>query len=144
LEGLAKKAALRRARELASRSWRTVIGVAALQFCIPMVVGALLGALLSGGPKNTHGGVVFTFHQLPALLAPLANIVITPLTSIMMALLYLKLRQMGGESLGETLAQFELPEDTRSLWQQRMRTRLTVHSTSQNRSGSVMKKSTTA
>src|SRR5579885_1296364 len=94
LEGLAKKAALRRARELASRSWRTVIGVAALQFCIPMVVGALLGALLSGGPKNTHGGVVFTFHQLPALLAPLANIVITPLTSIMMALLYLKLRQM--------------------------------------------------
>jgi serine/threonine protein kinase len=143
LEGLSKKAALRRASELAARSWRTVVGVAALQICIPMLVGGVVGAISGSGPKNTHGAVVITVNQLPAILSPLANIIITPLTSIMMALLYLKLRQMGGESLGETLAQFETPEDTRSLWQQRMRTRLTVQSTSQNRSGSVMKNRTT-
>jgi serine/threonine protein kinase len=137
LEGLSRKAALRRARELASRSWRTVIGVAALQMCIPMLVGAVVGAISGGESKSTHGAVVVTVRQLPALVSPLANIVITPLTSIMMALLYLKLRQMGGESLGETLEQFETPEDTRSRWQQRMRTRLTVQGTSQNRAGSV-------
>jgi hypothetical protein len=139
LEGLSRKAALRRARGLASRSWRTVIGVAALQICIPMLVGAIVGAISGGESKSTHGAVVVTVtvHQLPALVTPLAHIVITPLTSIMMALLYLKLRQMGGESLGETLEQFETPEDTRSRWQQRMRTRLTVQGTSPNRAGSV-------
>jgi serine/threonine protein kinase len=143
LEGLSKKAALRRARELASRSWRTVIKVAALQICIPMLVGIILGAIAGSESKSTHGAVVLTAHLLPALISPFANIVITPLTSIMMALLYLKLRQMGGESLGETLAQFETPADTRSLWQQRMRTRLTVQSTSHERSGSVVKNRTT-
>ena len=143
LEGLSKKAALRRARELAGRSWRTVIKVAALQICIPMLVGIIIGSISGGGPKSTHGAVVVTVQHLPAFIAPLANIVITPLTSIMMALLYLKLRQMGGESLGETLAQFETPADTRSLWQQRMRTRLTVHGTSQNRSGPVVENRTT-
>jgi hypothetical protein len=129
LEGLMKKAALRRARELASRSWRTVIGVAALQICIPMIVGALIGAISGGAKASTHGSIVFSIRHLPAYLAPLANIVITPLTSIMMALLYLKLRQMGGESLSETLAQFETDEDTRSEWQQRMRSRLTMPTT---------------
>ena len=135
MEGLSKKAARRRARRLASRSWRTVIGVAALQICIPMIVSAITGALSGSTSGNTHGTVVVTvvtLRQLPGLLAPLANIIIVPLTSIMMALLYLKLRQMGGESLGETLAQFETAEETRSQWQRRMRTRLTVH-TSQNR-----------
>jgi serine/threonine protein kinase len=38
MEGLEKKAAMRRARELAGRSWRTVIIVSMLQFVIPMTV----------------------------------------------------------------------------------------------------------
>src|SRR6476620_9285472 len=37
IEGLEKKAALRRSRELGSRSWRTLIIVSILQFLIPMV-----------------------------------------------------------------------------------------------------------
>jgi serine/threonine protein kinase len=128
MEGLEKKAARRRAVELARRSWRTVIAVAALQLAIPMVVGALAGALAGGNaPANTHGGMSVSVRNLPGLLSPLANIIIVPLTSIMLALLYLKMRQMGGESLGETLEQFETVEPVRSRWQQRMRTRLTVH-----------------
>jgi serine/threonine protein kinase len=128
MEGLQGKAARLRARELARRSWRTVIAVAALQLCIPMVVAALVGALSGGSPPaNTHGEVEVSMRSLPGLLSPLANIVIIPLTSIMMALLYLKMRQMGGESMGETLAQFETVEPVRSRWQQRMRTRLTVN-----------------
>jgi serine/threonine protein kinase len=128
MEGLEKKAARRRAVELARRSWRTVIAVAALQLVIPMVVGALAGALAGGNAQaSTHGEVQVSVRNLPGLLSPLANIIIVPLTSIMLALLYLKMRQMGGESLGETLEQFETVEPVRSRWQQRMRTRLTVH-----------------
>ena len=128
MEGLEGKAARRRARELAGRSWRTVIAVAALQLCIPFVVGAVAGALAGGkAAANTNGEVVVSIRNLPGLLAPLANLVVVPLTSIMMALLYLKMRQMGGESLGETLTQFETVEPVRSRWQQRMRTRLTLN-----------------
>jgi hypothetical protein len=64
-------------------------------------------------------------RSLSSLITPLANVIVVPLTSIMMALLYLKMRQMGGESFAETLAQFETVEPVRSRWQQRMR--LTVH-----------------
>ncbi|HEX8118797.1 MAG TPA: protein kinase, partial [Pyrinomonadaceae bacterium] len=127
LEGLEGKAARLRARALAGRSWRTVIALAALQFCIPLVIGMVTGALAGNQQGNTHGEVVFNVRSLSSLIAPLANIVVVPLTSITMALLYLKLRQMGGESFAETVTQFETVEPVRSRWQQRMRTRLTVH-----------------
>jgi serine/threonine protein kinase len=67
-----------------------------------------------------------------AHLISLSNIFIVPLISITVALLYLKLRQMGGETMRETLAQFEEAEPPRSRWQQLMRERLTAR-TSQNR-----------
>jgi serine/threonine protein kinase len=127
MEGLEKKAARRRAVELARRSWRTVISVAALQLAIPMLVGAVAGAIAGGQSQDTHGAVVMSVRSVSGLVAPLANVIIVPLTSIMLALLYLKMRQMGGESLGETLEQFETVEPIRSRWQQRMRTRLTVN-----------------
>jgi hypothetical protein len=44
------------------------------------------------------------------------------------ALLYLKMRKLGGESLAETWAQMEEVDDRRTQWQQRMRTGLTMHS----------------
>src|SRR6185503_7607947 len=43
VEGLQGKAAMRRARELASRSWKTVIVVAILQFLLPAVIGSFVG-----------------------------------------------------------------------------------------------------
>jgi hypothetical protein len=52
------------------------------------------------------------------------------------ALLYLKMRQFGGETLNDVMAQLEEEKGARSNWQQRMRTRLMVSSpsyTSQNR-----------
>ena len=81
-------------------------------------------SILSGG---TGGEVSVRARSLPGLLAPHANLVVIPLTSFRMALLYLKMRQMGGESLGETLSQFETVEPVRSRRQQRMRTRLAVN-----------------
>ncbi|HLL74907.1 MAG TPA: protein kinase [Pyrinomonadaceae bacterium] len=56
----------------------------------------------------------------------LLNIIVVPLISITTALLYLRLRLMGGETMRDTLAQFEEFEPPRTRWQQRMRERLTA------------------
>jgi len=56
----------------------------------------------------------------------LTNIFIVPLISIVPALLYMKMRQLGGEALSTALAQIEEVDQDRSEWQQRMRTRLTL------------------
>lgn len=124
VEGLEKREALRRARELASRSWRTVIIVSLLQICIPMVVSFLFSIPARSGPWRDSG----TFKILQQL-SGLVNIFIVPLMSIVPALLYLKMRQLGGESLSAALAQIEELETNRTRWQERMRTRLTPQGT---------------
>lgn len=124
IEGLEKKAAMRRARELASRSWRTVIIVSMLQFLIPMAVSLLIGRLsIVVGEKPANKSMT---HQIYQQVSGLINIVIVPLMSIVPALLYLRMRQLGGEVLSDALAQLEEVDDQRSNWQQRMRTRLTA------------------
>ncbi|HEV7745735.1 MAG TPA: protein kinase [Pyrinomonadaceae bacterium] len=129
MEGLETKAARHRARQLGSRSWRTIIIVLALQFLIPIIISALLGKLTV--IKTTDTGVHLAnssmAHQIYQQLTGLINIFIVPLTSIVPALLYLKMRQLGGENLTEVLGQIEEADDKRSEWQQRMRTRLSLH-----------------
>ena len=127
IEGLEKKVARQRARELASRSWKTVIIVSILQFLIPAVFSYLVGRISIGGGSQ-QGGVNVSkesiskqiYHQLLGLV----NIVIIPLMSIVPALLYLKMRQLGGERLLDALDQIEEVDAERKKWQQRMRTRL--------------------
>ncbi len=128
IEGLEGKAARRRARELASRSWRTVIIITLLQFLIPMIVSSLLGRFsfdVNRSSTATHDVKIArsAYQQLSALF----NIFVVPLMSIVPALLYLKMRQLGGEPLAEALAQIEEVDAQRSQWQQRMRTRLSLH-----------------
>jgi serine/threonine protein kinase len=129
MEGLEKKAAMRRARALASRSWRTIIIVSVLQFLIPVLFSALLGRLTV--VKNTESGIHLSNrsmgHQVYQQLTGLVNLVIVPLMSIVPALLYLKMRQLGGENLADALSEIEEADDQRSQWQQRMRTRLSLH-----------------
>jgi len=55
------------------------------------------------------------------------NIFVLPLISIVPALLYIKMRQLGGEPLSAALTQIEDGEGTQSSWQKRMRTRLSLH-----------------
>jgi len=123
MEGLAGKAAMKRARELASRSWRTIIAVSVLQIVIPMTVSFFVGRIRVGInlPKASLS------NQLYQQVVGLVNVFVVPLISIVPALLYLKMRQLGGESLSAALAQFEEVEGQRSQWQQRMRTRLSLH-----------------
>jgi serine/threonine protein kinase len=129
LEGLETKAARQRARSLASRSWRTVIIVSVLQFLIPAVISVLFGRLAAF--KNTEGGIHVAHQsmssQIYQQLIGLINIFVVPLMSIVPALLYLKMRQLGGENLGEVLTQIEAADEKRSQWQQRMRTRVSFH-----------------
>ena len=132
MEGLTTKAARLRARELGSRSWRTVISVLLLQFLIPSIISGLFG-YLSGGTEHHRTGLTF---KVSNQLSGLVNIVVLPLMSIVPALLYLKMRQMGGETLNDAIAQIEEVEDARKNWQQRMRTRLTSHTPARTPSGS--------
>jgi serine/threonine protein kinase len=182
MEGLSKKAARKRARELASRSWRTVIIVLLLQVLIPVTAGILMGRLSvekddpdaasqtaapatpanpaqanaakppAAAPATTappsqanpasqtaavgkttnpgqatkkHTKVKFT-RTVAQQLSGLINILIVPLMSIVPALLYLKMRQLGGETMTTALEQIEEVETERSQWQKRMRSRLTV------------------
>jgi hypothetical protein len=119
------RAALRRARDLARRARSTVAIITVLQFALPILVWiASFDANVTfavdehwqptqvGFNIATSGGVIP--YQL-------LNVVVTPLTGTMTALLYLKTRSAGGESLrdaAERLAGVDIP---RSRWQQRMR-----------------------
>ena len=127
MEGLEKKAALKRARSLAARSWRTIIIAMCVQLLVPAIVGSIMGALTGATTHEKHGLRVKVASQAAGLI----NIFVLPLLSIVPALLYLKMRQFGGETLNDVMAQIEEFEGARSRWQQRMRTRLTV--TPQNR-----------
>jgi serine/threonine protein kinase len=124
IEGLEKKAAMKRARELASRSWRTMIIIAVLQILIPMVVSFFVGRIKVGA--NLHPAA--WSDQIYQQFAGLVNIFVVPLISIVPALVYVKMRQLGGEPLSSVLTQIEGTEEgERREWQQRMRTRLSLH-----------------
>jgi serine/threonine protein kinase len=134
IEGLQGKAAMRRARELASRSWKTVIIVAILQFLIPATVSSFVGFMAGRSRVQKNSVSAQVFQQI----LDLANIFVIPLISIVPALLYVKMRQLGGESLANVWNQIEEGEGKQSAWQQRMRTRLSLHTptTGQRTTGS--------
>ena len=117
LEGLEKKAALKRARELVSRSKLTVVKVVFLQIVIPMIISGLVASVVDFNPRDKESLGLKIYARLLEWL----NILILPLTSIMVALLYMKLRQVSGEVLIDTLEQLETDEVPRSRWQQRMK-----------------------
>jgi serine/threonine protein kinase len=124
MEGLEKKDAWRRARALASRSWRTIILATLIQFMVPIIVSSIIGALIGVSiHKETRATVKF---KVATQFTELVNIFVLPLMSIVPSLLYLKMRQFGGETLNDIMRQLENVESAKSAWQQRMRSRLTV------------------
>jgi hypothetical protein len=123
IEGLQGKAAMRRARELAARSWKTIVVVSILQILIPMVISFFVGRIRVG--VNVESATLE--HRIYQQVLGLVNIFIVPLISIVPALLYIKMRQLGGEPLSNALSQIEEGEANQSAWQQRMRTRLSLH-----------------
>jgi hypothetical protein len=63
-------------------------------------------------------------ETLQTLLMLPIQILLTSLSSIIVALLYLKTRQAGGETLRDLFVQFEESEHPRKKWQERVRNRL--------------------
>ena len=63
-------------------------------------------------------------ESLNTLLMLPIQILLTSLSSIIIALLYLKTRQAGGENLRDLFSQFEETEHPRKKWQERVRNRL--------------------
>ena len=159
MEGLEGKAALRRARELASRSWRRVTIIVLLQMLIPLTVSALIGrigvkgsgekglqvSIDKGQQGSSEKGLTVstssTGDEIYEQASGLINIFIIPLVSIVSALLYLKMRQLGGEPLSAALEKIEEIDVGSSEWQRRMRTRLSLHPSRSSSSSSGSKPS---
>ena len=103
LEQTSAAAALRRARRLAKRSWTTVVNITLLQFALPVLVW--FAAVdpdfvfrLDEQWQPQEMGFAISGSWTSALYQ-LLNVFVAPLTGTMTALLYLKSRQAGGESL---------------------------------------------
>jgi len=95
-----------------------------IQFCVPALGGAFVGAML--GFNETHAHTPSLRIRIAGQFSELLNIFVLPLLAIVPALLYLKMRQFGGETLTDAMSQLQELEPTKSHWQQRMRTRLTI------------------
>ncbi len=124
MEGLETKAARLRARALASRSWRTVILVLLIQLMVPILVSSIIGAVIGFRTSAQSQGKIRV--KIFTQAAELIQVFVLPLVYIVPALVYLKMRQFGGETLTDVMAQLENVEGAKSLWQQRMRSKLTV------------------
>src|SRR2546421_1584269 len=122
LEGIQGKPAMKRARELAARSWWAVIIVCIFQLITPSIVNLLMVRLLGINRGVKVGQGIRVTGQFTSL----TTIFVMPLMSIVPALLYLKMRQLGGETLSEVMSHIEDAECTHSKWRQRMLSRLTV------------------
>jgi hypothetical protein len=98
---------------------------------IPLIVSIIIGRIRIGivtdGPKQAAS------HQIAQQFLGLINIFIIPFISIVPALLYLKMRQLGGEKLSDVLAQIEEVDSESRAWQKRMRTRIGLYTPTSNR-----------
>jgi serine/threonine protein kinase len=129
METLGIRATLRRARNLSRRAWTTVLIITMVQFTLPLLVWrASVTTSVWLKLNDDYSPKEFSFNFSTSgrsALYQLFNIFVTPLTAIMISLLYLKTRQAGGESLAETSEQVEALDIPRSRWQLRMRARST-------------------
>jgi hypothetical protein len=127
MEEVGARDALRRARRLAMRAWRTVLIITLLQFALPVLVWIIA----------VNANVVFRVDEnwqprelgfaisasWTSALYQLLNVLVAPLTATMTALLYLKSRQAGGESLQSAADRLAAGEAGVSGWRVRMRSR---------------------
>ena len=127
MEQAGVRATLKRSRNLSGRALPTVLLITFLQFTLPILVwrAAVTTAFtfqLGEDYSPKEFGFNFSMSGRSALYQ-LLNVFVTPLSAIMISLLYLKTRRAGGESLRDTSEQFAALDLPRSRWQTRMRSR---------------------
>ena len=140
MEGLSGWAAMKRSKELVKRALRTVTMVVIVQlvltFALHLIINitfAIFAQLLVARPNPPAWltDLAKIIQATPGnLIAPWLNVLITPLVAIFTALLYLKTRLAGGESLHEVLEEIDEQDVPTTRWQQRMRQRLILTPTS--------------
>lgn len=141
MENLGVWATLKRAYRLMKRSWHTVLMITALQFALPVLVwiasiDSSFTFKLGDDYSLKEFGFSFYMSGVSARYQ-LLNLFITPLTAMMTALLYLKTRHAGGESLNDAAQQFASLEIPRSQWQARMQSRFGSSSSAVRNQGSL-------
>jgi serine/threonine protein kinase len=125
MEGLKGRAALKRSKALVRRSWRTVIVILCFQWAIPFLVATIVALPVAFILKTSKVPQAPELTgRITQLIVAMLNAVIVPLIATLTALVYLKARQIGGETLREALSQFEEEDAPRTKWQMRMRERL--------------------
>jgi hypothetical protein len=128
MENVSGRAALRRANSLSRRSRPTVALIVFLQFVLPLLVSATVGFIVAsaikafnpGGLKANLFGIAFQVLSMPI------NVTLGAFSSILTALLYLKMRHAGGETLTDAVEQFDAGELPTTKWQLRMREKTRV------------------
>ena len=127
MEQLGVRDTLRRSRTLTRRALSTVLIITFVEFTLPILVWRAavttdftLRLNQDWSPKEFGFNVGMSGMSA---LYQLFNVLVTPLTAIMISLLYLKTRSAGGESLKDTSEQFEALDIPRSRWEARMRIR---------------------
>lgn len=110
-ENLNVRASLKRAYNLMKRNWSTVLIITILQFTLPILVWyASMNISFAFKLADDWSPKEMSFHfsmSGTSSIYQLLNIFVTPLTAIMTALLYLKTRRAGGESLTEAVNQID-------------------------------------
>ena len=125
MEGLKGRAALKRSKTLVKRSWRTVLVILCLQWAIPTLSAMVVALPVAFVLKTSKVPQAAELSgRVTSLIVAILNAVIVPLIATLSALVYLKARQIGGETLREALSQFEEEDAPRTRWQMRMRERL--------------------
>lgn len=118
---------LRRSRTLTRRALLSVLIITLVEFTLPILVWRAavttdFNLKLGNDWWPREFGFNISLSGLSAMYQ-LVNVLVTPLTAIMISLLYLKTRSAGGESLKDTSEQFEELEILRSKWEAKMRSR---------------------
>jgi serine/threonine protein kinase len=118
MEGLKNRAALLRSKVLVKRLPMVTFKVIAIKIMLTVL---LILNFTTVTKTISYKKIIFTSSvSTPSVLSLLSIVLITPILSISIALLYFKLRQAGGETLKEALGKFG-EDSPRSKWQMKMR-----------------------
>ena len=123
MEGLKGRAALKRSKALVKRCRSTVIVILLCHWAIPFLATSIFALPVAFAFKLAKAPQVLS-GRVTSIIVMMLNVLIVPFIATLTALLYLKARQIGGETLREALSQFEEEDTPRTKWQMRMRERL--------------------
>ncbi|MEK6303761.1 MAG: serine/threonine-protein kinase [Acidobacteriota bacterium] len=125
MENLKGRAALRRSKALVRRARRTVIGIIAMQYLIPIFFSSVFATLIvSSVVLSGDAGLKAFAPKLTQVMTHILQVLMVPLISTFTALLYLKTRAAGGESLNEAFIQLQEEEQPSKKWEIRIRERM--------------------